>query len=218
MAATKSNTSQETRAIIIRTAKELFMKLGYRAVSTRLIAEACGVTQPALYHHFKDKQALYLDVMRSVCDGTRSALDRITGDESDTRNRLYRFTAYMLSSHPEDLSRMFHDIRHELAPESQRIVYELWRSAYLEPLIDLFEEGQRIGQLRNATQFGMTPEKSARLLLGMINQSLANAQAAIKGTPSPSGEQPATIDWEAQSRMLIDVLLYGLSAAPPPSE
>ncbi|RAP75398.1 TetR/AcrR family transcriptional regulator [Paenibacillus montanisoli] len=224
MAASRSNQSQETRAMIIRTAKEMFMKLGYRAVSTRLIAEACGVTQPALYHHFKDKQALYLDVMRSVCDGTRSALGRMIGSEPDMRGRLYRFTAYMLASHPEDLSRMFHDIRHELAAESQRIIYELWRSAYLVPLIDIFGEGQRSGELRSSAQFGMTPEKSARMLLGMINQSLASAQTAIAGASAPQGGgadaagENGQKDWEPQAHMLVNVLLYGLSAAPPPSE
>ncbi|SFT01141.1 TetR/AcrR family transcriptional regulator [Paenibacillus sp. BC26] len=212
MAANKSNQTQETRAMIIRTAKELFMELGYRAVSTRQIADACGLTQPALYHHFKDKQALYVDVMRSVCDGTRSSLDRIIQRETDVRHRLCHVTAYMLANHPEDLSRMFHDIRHELAPESQRIIYELWRSAYLAPLLAIFEAGQRDGQLRSSAQFGMDAEKSARLLMGLINQTLASAS-----TFSAAGAAGTKKNWDEQAQLLINVLLYGLSATPPPS-
>ncbi|WP_218147112.1 TetR/AcrR family transcriptional regulator [Paenibacillus sp. CF384] len=198
--------------MIIRTAKELFMELGYRAVSTRQIADACGLTQPALYHHFKDKQALYVDVMRSVCEGTRSVLDGIIQRETDVRHRLYRITAYMLASHPEDLSRMMHDIRHELAPESQRIIYELWRSAYLTPLITVFEAGQHDGQLRSSAQFGIDAEKSARLLMGLINQTLAAAS-----TVSAASTADTKKNWDDQAQMLINVLLFGLSATPPPS-
>jgi AcrR family transcriptional regulator len=42
----------ETRCLILQAAHRPFMEQGYRAVSTRQIAAACGITQPALYRHF----------------------------------------------------------------------------------------------------------------------------------------------------------------------
>ena len=206
--------------MIVKTAKELFMTLGYRAVSTRQIADACGLTQPALYHHFADKQSLYVEVMRYVCEGTRSALERIIRRESGIYDRLLQVTYYMIANHPEDLSRMFHDIRHELTPESQATIYALWRNAYLDPIVSIFEEGQREGQLRDTGQFGITPEMSARLLMGLISQSLGAQVVGPSGVPSNPGggpEKGGKKEREQQAAMLVNLLLYGLSAAESPS-
>lgn len=43
---------------IVEAAAQLFMRQGYAATSVREIAEAVGVTEAALYYHFKDKRAL----------------------------------------------------------------------------------------------------------------------------------------------------------------
>src|SRR5690349_3359337 len=49
---------EETAKLILQAARQLFMAHGYRAVSTRQVAEAVGLTQPALYHHFATKEEL----------------------------------------------------------------------------------------------------------------------------------------------------------------
>lgn len=207
--------------MIVKTAKELFMAYGYRAVSTRQIADACALTQPALYHHFSDKQSLYVDVMRYVCEGTRKALERIIHRGPAIHECLLHVTTYMIVNHPEDLGQMFHDIRHELSPESQAAVYALWRTAYLAPIVSIFENGQRTGELRGSGQSGIDAERSALLLMGLINQTLA-AQAV--GTPGSTAAKSAgegagrNINaCKQQALMLVNVLLYGLSAAEPPS-
>lgn len=47
------------RDLIIETASQLFMEQGYEKTSVRQIAEATGMTEAALYYHFKDgKRAL----------------------------------------------------------------------------------------------------------------------------------------------------------------
>ncbi|AZN40328.1 TetR/AcrR family transcriptional regulator [Paenibacillus albus] len=211
MSRRKAQQSLETHALIIRTAKELFMKSGYRAISTRQISDACGLTQPALYHHFADKQSIYVEVMLSICEGTKHILERIIRREPDIKPCLYQITYYMMANHPEDLSRMFHDIRHELSPQHQRTIYERWREAYLVPVISVFEEGQRNGSLRSSSQFGVDPENAARLLMGMINQSLASASTGAAFVNSASAPATSSRDWENTSKMLVNVLLFGLS-------
>ncbi|MFC4810290.1 TetR/AcrR family transcriptional regulator [Paenibacillus sp. GCM10023250] len=216
----KSNQSLETRVMIIRTAEELFMEHGYRAVSTRMIADGCGLTQPALYHHFKDKQSLYVEVLRHVCEGTRQALVRIIGETASMHDCLIAVTYEMMANHPQDLGRMFRDIRHEMDAEPQRTIYAMWKDAYLDPLVSIFERGRREGRLRDIERFGVNPETSARLLMALINQSIA-AQAS---SPAPSAAPRSGIasgvdseDWERQAAMLVNVLLYGLSDVGPPS-
>lgn len=48
---------------IIAYATELFMTQGYLATSTRQIAKGLHITQPAIYHHFKNKEEIYVEVL-----------------------------------------------------------------------------------------------------------------------------------------------------------
>ena len=58
---------EKTRQAILKTATKLFLQKGFGETSTRDIAKQIGITQPALYHHFSDKEVLYLDVMTNLC-------------------------------------------------------------------------------------------------------------------------------------------------------
>lgn len=49
------------RQTILSTARTLFVQRGFAGLSMRELAEAVGVTKAALYYHFRDKEALYLD-------------------------------------------------------------------------------------------------------------------------------------------------------------
>jgi AcrR family transcriptional regulator len=49
---------QETRQLILDAARELFVAEGHEAVSMRKVAEKIEYSPTAIYHHFRDKQAL----------------------------------------------------------------------------------------------------------------------------------------------------------------
>lgn len=49
---------EETHADILRIGEELFVTKGYEHTSIQKIADACGMTKGALYHHFESKEAL----------------------------------------------------------------------------------------------------------------------------------------------------------------
>lgn len=67
MQARRSNQDrrQETRSALIRAARALFLDKGYAATGTPEVVERAGLTRGALYHHFKDKQALFLAVVEA---------------------------------------------------------------------------------------------------------------------------------------------------------
>jgi len=67
MQARRSNQDrrQETRSALIRAARALFLEKGYAATGTPEVVEHAGLTRGALYHHFKDKQALFLAVVEA---------------------------------------------------------------------------------------------------------------------------------------------------------
>ena len=53
---------EEQREHILTQAAELFARAGYAATSMNEVAQACGLSKPALYHYFKDKNALLLEI------------------------------------------------------------------------------------------------------------------------------------------------------------
>jgi AcrR family transcriptional regulator len=65
------NRGAESRDAILLAASQLFARHGYRGTSLASIAEAAGLSQPGLLHHFPSKKALLLAVLaeRDSADG-----------------------------------------------------------------------------------------------------------------------------------------------------
>ena len=62
----KAEQSEATRNALIEAARGLFSERGYAGVSTEEIVQAAGVTRGALYHHFRDKQDLFAEVVERL--------------------------------------------------------------------------------------------------------------------------------------------------------
>jgi len=63
-------TGAQTREEILRVALQLFTEKGYESTSTRDIGEALGITKPALYYHFRNKE----DIVASLIAERRDEL------------------------------------------------------------------------------------------------------------------------------------------------
>lgn len=59
------NRGEESREAILAAARMLFARRGYRGTSLASIAEAAGLSQPGLLHHFPSKTELLLAVLAS---------------------------------------------------------------------------------------------------------------------------------------------------------
>jgi len=58
----------ERREQILETAAGLFAQHGYHGVSINDLGAACGITGPALYKHFRGKQAILSEMLVSISD------------------------------------------------------------------------------------------------------------------------------------------------------
>jgi AcrR family transcriptional regulator len=98
------------REEILQAAKELFLEQGYDSTTIRKIAERVGISAPALYLYFRDKEALML----ALCDQTfgylMEAVAEIERDVEDPVDRLHRFgEAYVRFglTHPDEYRLVF---------------------------------------------------------------------------------------------------------------
>jgi AcrR family transcriptional regulator len=62
----KAQQSESTRAELVAVARRLFAERGFAATPTEELVREAGMTRGALYHHFKDKRALFEAVFEDV--------------------------------------------------------------------------------------------------------------------------------------------------------
>lgn len=68
---------------ILRVAVPVFAQYGYRRTSMQLLANAAGVSRPALYQYFPDRSAIFLAAFQLLLDeNTDAALIALTNDGS----------------------------------------------------------------------------------------------------------------------------------------
>ncbi|QBD77359.1 TetR/AcrR family transcriptional regulator [Ktedonosporobacter rubrisoli] len=196
--------AEETRQMIMRVAYELFMQYGYRAVTTRQLAEACGLTQPALYHHFAEKQDLYLAVVSEEIAKIKAALERIVRRSEEVETGLRHIASFLLSRSRYDLNLMLHDVRYELSSDARLVLDEQFREGFILPLATLFEQGIRQGRLRSSEEGGLAPIQSAYLFMTTLS--------AFTRQPQKQAMQSESAAHGAVADLVVRLLLHGLAA------
>ena len=76
---------EETRSRILDAAREMFVQDGIEAVTMREIAKRIEYTPTAIYHHFRDKQALIEELCLIDFRGLAQAFQKIDSGGSGWR-------------------------------------------------------------------------------------------------------------------------------------
>jgi len=80
-----------TRERILFEASRLFARQGFHATTTRQIADAVGVRQPSLFHHFASKDTIMQTLLAWDLDLALPALRRLAASTEPASLRLYRY-------------------------------------------------------------------------------------------------------------------------------
>ena len=92
----------QTQERLLGTAVELFSTQGYAGVSMRDIARAMGFTQAAIYHHFPNKDALYIAAITYLFEQRTQGIGEQISGEGDPAHRLELLIASMLETMEQD--------------------------------------------------------------------------------------------------------------------
>lgn len=87
----KAEQAQRQRRALLDAARELFAARGYEATSTEEIVRSMGVSRGALYHHFRNKAALFEAVYQEQRAALAHAIgERIQVAEGASRRQIMR--------------------------------------------------------------------------------------------------------------------------------
>ena len=148
---------------VMRTAEELFKKVGFRAVTMELVAREANVAKATLYSYFKNKDDLYVAVcarMAKILKGSVEQalmapdrpLDQRLADAVVAKHRPV-FTLVRASPHAAELLSFTHSMAGQIFANLDLEMLDMFRAAIAaDP--DL---GRNAEQLARALYFGSAP-------------------------------------------------------------
>lgn len=150
----------------IRSAAAVFAEKGFHGASTRDIAERMGIKQGSLYYYFKSKE----DALGEVClYGIEEYVDRmssIAASEQPFEAKLMAtITSHLTSYRERNEALKVHNDERLYLPEDKRAKLKALGSGYRQQLERIFEEGARLGALRETVDCHF----AAQAVIGMCN-------------------------------------------------
>jgi len=173
---------------VMRTAEELFKRVGFRAVTMELVAREANVAKATLYSYFKNKDELYVAVcarMARILRGSveqaltkpDTALDERLADAVIAKHRPV-FTLVRASPHAAELLTYTHSMAGEIFANLDLEMLDMFRAA----MADDPELGRNAEQLARALYFGSAPLANRSETTAQMEQEVgAFARAYIAG-------------------------------------
>ncbi|OQY26873.1 MAG: hypothetical protein B6I38_10775 [Anaerolineaceae bacterium 4572_5.1] len=162
-----NQTSRVGKEHILEIAEQLFTEQGYQAVSVRTIAEACGVTNAALYYYFASKEALFLEVIKQYAARLGARMRKMGERDGSFQERVTAMAQeYMkLMSNRRSLPYLLRHNGKSLNKEKVQGHFVEISTTVLSPIEEILQEAIEAGELR------MIPEDyfGASIFLSMLH-------------------------------------------------
>ena len=150
---------------ILETSAKLFGEKGYKGVSIRDIAQACGLTNAALYYHFKNKDDLYLAVLQNTHAQAVASLEEAARSGGSLRSRLKQLVGCyfeVMLAQRQSFQMLWRDLKHVDDVRASKLYADM-RAGFMRPIRDLIEAAQAEGEM-----IAGDAQVYARLLHGMM--------------------------------------------------
>ncbi|MBB6097285.1 AcrR family transcriptional regulator [Deinobacterium chartae] len=192
---TQQERRKETRAALLRAARELFATQGFEATSTEQIVGTAQVTRGALYHHFQDKRDLFRavleDLEHEIDAGIAALVENARPRNAEEGWELY-IRAHLVYL---DLT-MRPDIRRIALLEAPAVLgYEGWQAIDAAHALAQHQQG-----LENLMRLGLIRPLPPRATARLIHGALTEAALYVAHAPDP---QSARLEAETALRSLL---------------
>jgi AcrR family transcriptional regulator len=155
------------RERILDSAANVFSQYGYRLASMELVAQECGLTRQALYHHFDSKEALFRAVVEAVHENALEAERTAAAREEQAGKGLADIMVAQLQARYRYLFERLKGSAHaeELLSEHQRQTQDLLQRFLSEKFNLIVGTIERVcGANRLALRNGLTPAELGRCI------------------------------------------------------
>lgn len=183
-------TPPRRRDEILTVAAVLFAERGFLAVTVEEIGAALNISGPALYHHFRSKEALLGEMLVGISEHLVEEATRITAEERDPLWALLDHHVSFAVDDPSLITVQYRDLIH--ASDADQAKVKRLQRRYVELWVQALgaDEDLRIATARVHATFGLlnsTPH-SARLAKADMKEMLrAMAHAALTAVTLDSG-------------------------------
>lgn len=170
----RGGTAHSRRDAIVAQARDLFLDRGYAAVSMQQIADAVGVNKATLYHHFRDKDDLFLAVIDREMTWAAEQIAAAVARGTTIREQLEHVARTFLEMSRRDFRVLFHSLKVEVEPE-RREAFFAERDFWWDQLTPMFRGAMERGEIQPAE-----PELYIELFLSMTH---SQAPGSIRTRP-----------------------------------
>ncbi|WP_066332310.1 TetR/AcrR family transcriptional regulator [Azohydromonas lata] len=196
----RTSAYDEQREAILSRAARLFAERGYPATSMNQVAEAAGLSKSTLYHYYRDKYTLLVNIVEGHVSKLELLVDEVAGENLTAEQRLRE----LIRRFVEEYSGAQH--AHRVLTEDVRFLEEADRERVVvkeRRLVAGF--AQAIQQLRPELDAASLSKPLTMLLFGMINWMFTWLR--------PDGG----LNHEAMASVVADLFLGGVPAVRPPA-
>ena len=184
--------NEHRRQQIIEAATTIFLSKGFEQTTTRDIAKKVNISQPALYHHFGDKESLFVEVISRVGESTYTDMQSILSQTyAEPIDQLVDLTQVIVLRHPRDVFRLIHDSFDSLSATHRSKLGMIFGRDYVGPIAQFFESIQ------------LRENVDAQIASSFYITSLS----PLFGEFHSLGEQ---ITMRERIQQLLDLILYGV--------
>jgi len=162
-------TSVSRKEAILMAATELFAQRGYSATPTSEIAQAAGVAEGTLFHHFKTKEGILAYIVKDMLDAYVQGIE-IQAEKASNGLEAIKggicFHFHFINERSREVMVMLRDFPFHLM-EADTPFREIVTTRFfhlVKLFTDLIETGQKDGSIRD-----ISAEKTAFILIGMLN-------------------------------------------------
>lgn len=159
----------KVRDRLLGAAIRLFTERGYAATSVSEIVAAAGVTKPILYYYFKNKEGIYLEILRHAYGRLEELLNQAQQWTGPATERIKRLAVSVHSLFIEHLeaARLIHAMYYGPRQGAPAYDYDAHMQHYIACLMGMVREGMAAGEFR-----ALDPEDITLGAAGVIDIAL----------------------------------------------